>query len=123
MQRKARAFARCAGDLYFAVMGFHYLLHQRQAQSGSLRLGGIIGAEYLVDFVLGNTFARIFNIQQQNVPTVGVFPSAAGLKADSRGQPPPGMACMAFRNRLSRTCVMRSASSMTSGQRDGTSRV
>ena len=28
MQRKARALAHSAGDLYFTVMGFHYLLHQ-----------------------------------------------------------------------------------------------
>ena len=124
MQCEARALSRSADDFDFAVMGFYYLLYQREAKSGSPCLGRIIRAEDLLNLVLGNSFSGILDIQQQCVSIPGVRRIFAGMGTETdtgRQASPPGMACMAFRRRLSSTCVIRSASSNTSGQTSGTS--
>ena len=103
-QIDAESSCPCRASLstrYLAAVVAHHRLHDRQAQSGAVLLGGVVGREQALAFFLGQPVAGIGDLELNASPGVAVRIVIV---------PPSGMASIAFSTRFCKARCSRSGS-------------
>src|ERR1043166_9600889 len=102
------------------MMEFYDVFDHRQSQAGTRprRLGGKERVEDFGQFAFGNASAGILDFDQCDVlpaPSIRCALNMRLVQVLTRNVPPAGIACMAFINRLMKTCWSWLRSNTTDG--------